>query len=217
MTRSHAPLWTLDELSAQVVQALTVDYPGQANGQVREMPDIRTIRFYTTRGLIDRPVQMRGRTALYGERHLLQLVAIKRLQAKGLTLAEIQEQVVGQSTRGLRALARLPVHRHQTAETDTADRHQTDQTAEDRRRGRFWEASPAPVPEGETNTERTEEMQKKRGRDVLPLVGVTLDDGVTLLLQAARSLDEQDVEALRSAAAPLMKTLRERRIRVAER
>jgi hypothetical protein len=62
-----------------------------------------------------------------------------------------------------------------------------------------------------------EEVQKNGGRDVLPLVGVALDEGVTLLLEAARPLDELDVEALRSAAAPLMKTLRERRIRVVER
>src|SRR5215469_17943928 len=102
MTLSYSPLWTLDELSDQVARALAVDYPGQASGRVREMPDIRTIRYYTTRGLIDRPAQMRGRTALYGQRHLLQLVAIKRLQAEGLSLAEIQVQVVGQSNRRLR-------------------------------------------------------------------------------------------------------------------
>jgi len=80
----HSPLWTLTELSAQVDSALAVDYSGQANGRVREVPDMRTIRYYTTRGLLDPPAQMRGRTALYGKRHLLQLVAIKRLQAKGL-------------------------------------------------------------------------------------------------------------------------------------
>src|SRR5215212_2263085 len=33
---------------------------------------------------------MRGRTALYGRRHLAQVVAIKRLQAMGRSLAEIQ-------------------------------------------------------------------------------------------------------------------------------
>jgi len=211
MTLSHSPLWTLAELSAEVTRALG-DEASQANGRVREVPDARTIRFYTTRGLIDRPVQMRGRTALYGERHLLQLVAIKRLQATGLTLAEIQMQVVGQSNRRLRELARLPVHRHQTVETDAADRHQTEQTAEERRSGPFWGASPAAVPEGETNSERTEEMQKNRGRDVLSLVGVSLDEGVTLLLEAARSLDERDVEALRTAAAPLLKLLKRKRM-----
>ncbi|MBE7453503.1 MAG: MerR family transcriptional regulator, partial [Kofleriaceae bacterium] len=60
-----------------------------ANGQVRAVPDERSIRYYTTLGVLDRPV-LRGRTALYGRRHLAQLVAIKRLQAEGHTLAEIQ-------------------------------------------------------------------------------------------------------------------------------
>ncbi|HEY7315139.1 MAG TPA: MerR family transcriptional regulator [Gemmataceae bacterium] len=211
MTLSYPPLWTLAELSAEVTRALG-DEASQANGRVREVPDVRTIRFYTTRSLIDRPAQMRGRTALYGERHLLQLVAIKRLQAKGLTLAEIQVQVVGQSNRRLRELARLPAHRHQTGETDAADRHQTEQTAEDRREGHFWGSLPAPVPEGETDAEQVEEVQKNRGRDVLSLVGVSLDEGVTLLLEAARSLDESDVEALRTAAAPLLKLLRRRQM-----
>ncbi len=76
---------------------LAVDYAGQANGRVREVPDQRTIRYYTTLGLIDRPAEMRGRTALYGVRHLLQLVAIKRLQTHGLSLAEIQTRVVGRT------------------------------------------------------------------------------------------------------------------------
>src|SRR5690349_1305941 len=147
MTLSHSPLWTLDELSHQVALALAVDYPGQANGRVREMPDIRTIRYYTTRGLIDRPAQMRGRTALYGQRHLLQLVAIKRLQAEGLSLAEIQLRVTGQTDAVLRKLARVSPHRLQTDETDGAAQPQTEQTAEDRRNGDFWRAAPAPVPE----------------------------------------------------------------------
>ncbi|MGE3546938.1 MAG: hypothetical protein AB7L28_23630, partial [Kofleriaceae bacterium] len=34
---------------------------------------------------------MRGRTALYGRRHLAQVVAIKRLQSTGRSLAEIQQ------------------------------------------------------------------------------------------------------------------------------
>ena len=70
------------------------------------MPDLRTIRYYTTLGLLDRPAAMRGRTALYGPRHLLQLVAIKRLQARGLSLAAVQERVVGLSDAALRRLAR---------------------------------------------------------------------------------------------------------------
>src|ERR671932_10436 len=90
---SRAPLWTLDELCAQVALALAADYAGQASGRVREVPDRRTIRYYTTLGLVDRPAAVRGRTALYGRRHLLQLVAIKRLQAEGRSLADVQVEL----------------------------------------------------------------------------------------------------------------------------
>ncbi|HTV69008.1 MAG TPA: MerR family transcriptional regulator [Rhizobiaceae bacterium] len=189
-----------------------MDYPGQANGQVREVPDIRTIRYYTTLGLIDRPAQMRGRTALYGKRHLLQLVAIKRLQAKGLLLKEIQKQLVGQTDTVLRRLAQLPAQRPRTERTEPAE-----QRADDRRRAAFWGEVPAPLSESKTTAEQTGEVQKSSGRNVCPLVGVTLADGVTLLLETDRSLDEQDVEALRSAAAPLLKILKTRRIVDAER
>jgi hypothetical protein len=44
------PRWTLDELTARVALALSVDYAGQSSGRVREVPDRRTIRFYTSRG-----------------------------------------------------------------------------------------------------------------------------------------------------------------------
>src|ERR1700730_4103681 len=95
MSSEAKPLWTIDELGRLVAAALSVDYAGQANGQVRDVPDRRTIRYYTTLGLIDRPAEMRGRTALYGRRHLLQLVAIKRLQAAGRSLTEIQQHLLG--------------------------------------------------------------------------------------------------------------------------
>src|SRR5262245_42574401 len=106
--KSSRPLWTIDELGGQAAAALSVDYAGQASGRVRDVPDRRTIRYYTTLGLLDRPAEMRGRTALYGRRHLLQLVAIKRLQARGLSLAEVQLQLVGLTDAALRQLARVP-------------------------------------------------------------------------------------------------------------
>ena len=92
--------WTLDELVARVSDALgAADYPGAPNGRVREVPDRRAIRWYTTIGLLDRPAGMRGRTALYGPRHLAQLVAIKHRQAQGRSLAEIQAELVGAGIR----------------------------------------------------------------------------------------------------------------------
>jgi DNA-binding transcriptional MerR regulator len=102
------PPWTIEELSEQVADALAVDYPGQSSGRVRDVPDRRTIRWYTTIGLVDRPAAMRGRTALYERRHLLQLVAIKRLQTEGRTLAQIQHDLVGATDAVLERIADVP-------------------------------------------------------------------------------------------------------------
>lgn len=100
-------LWTLSELTDRA-GALLSDLPaGRVNARVREIPDARTIRWYQTTGLVDRPL-MRGRTAMYGPRHLFQLVAIKRLQAQGHTLAEIQAELAGLDTPALERIARVP-------------------------------------------------------------------------------------------------------------
>src|SRR5437016_3799410 len=103
----NAERWTIDELGMQAALALSVDYAGAPNGRVRDVPDRRTIRYYTTLGLLDRPLEMCGRTALYGRRHLWQLTAIKRLQAKGLSLAEIQQRLLGLPDAALRKLAQV--------------------------------------------------------------------------------------------------------------
>ena len=102
------PRWTLDELAERVDVALAVDYAGPPSARVRAVPDRRAIRWYTTIGLIDRPVAHRGRTALYGPRHLLQLVAVKRLQASGLPLVAIQQELAGATDTQLARVARLP-------------------------------------------------------------------------------------------------------------
>ena len=102
------PRWTLDELAERVDAALAVDYHGQSSGRVRDVPDRRAIRWYTTIGLIDRPVAHRGRTAIYGPRHLLQLVAVKRLQATGLPLVAIQQELAGATDTELRRVAQVP-------------------------------------------------------------------------------------------------------------
>src|SRR5438876_6270293 len=101
-------LLPLDDLCSQVALALSVDYDGAPNERIRDVPDRRTIRYYTTLGLIDRPRAMRGRTALYGRRHVLQLVTIKRWQGHGLSLSEIQQRLLGLSDAELERLARVP-------------------------------------------------------------------------------------------------------------
>src|SRR4029077_9416572 len=54
------------------------------------------------------PRSRRGRVARYGRRHLLQLVAVKRRQAEGRSLAEIQAELAGATDDALAAGARLP-------------------------------------------------------------------------------------------------------------
>jgi len=95
--------WTLDELIAEA--AAVLGGVEQGSQRVRDVPDQRTVRYYTTLGLVDGPEEFRGKVGLYGERQLLQLVAIKRLQAQGETLAAIQARLLGLSTARLRALA----------------------------------------------------------------------------------------------------------------
>ena len=130
-----------------------------ADGRVREVPDARAIRWYSTIGLVARPATMRGRTALYGQRHLLQLVAVKRRQAEGRRLAEIQAELAGATDEQLGAIARLD------APEPPAN------GADPQIRPRFWAerpvAGPAPA-----------EQPPSTGA----LNGLHLDGGVVLLL-----------------------------------
>ncbi|WP_433795713.1 MerR family transcriptional regulator [Actinoplanes sp. CA-252034] len=127
----------MEQLVERVSAALAAEYPGAPNGRVREVPDRRSIRWYTTIGLVDRPLGTRGRTVLYGPRHLLQLVAIKRRQAAGRTLAEIQEELAGASEETLAAVARVPERVLVLDEPPPSPAPA---------RGPFWKASP-PAPD----------------------------------------------------------------------
>ncbi|HET7518208.1 MAG TPA: MerR family transcriptional regulator, partial [Actinomycetes bacterium] len=142
------PRWTLDELAEQVDAALAVDYAGPPSGRVRAVPDRRAIRWYTTIGLIDRPVAHHGRTALYGPRHLLQLVAVKRLQAKGLPLAAIQQELASATDSQLARVAHLPSDAEQAAAGRTAaalpmPAGRPWEAAGRARRASFWREPPA--------------------------------------------------------------------------
>lgn len=198
----NVPLWTIDELGMQVALALAVDYAGAPNGRVRGVPDQRTIRYYTTLGLLDRPAEMRGRTALYKRRHLLQLVAIKRLQARGEALADIQQRLLGATNSALERIAQLP---EQTEDSDTG------QVASQRDES-FWKTSPAVG----AAQDRGEAGALASGQRVVlspcQLVTLSLADAVTLTLAAGRPLDADDLEAIRTVAAPLLKLLDKRRL-----
>jgi DNA-binding transcriptional MerR regulator len=191
-------VWTIDELVDRVRTALAAEYPGAPNGRVRDLPDRRAVRWYTTIGLVDRPA-MRGRTALYGHRHLLQLVALKRRQAAGRTLAEIQAELAGATDRTLTEIARIPAGR-------TADaRHHP---AEPPSRRRFWTeptAAPGDAPAAPPAEPDRPTDQAAAAPPAEPLTGISLDGGVILLLPARPGL--ADYPAIAAAARPLLDLL----------
>jgi DNA-binding transcriptional MerR regulator len=202
MTAPHLGNLTIDELAASAAVLLSEAGLGQPSGRVREVPDARTLRFYTTHGLLDRPAAFQGRTALYGRRHLHQIVAIKRLQARGLSLAGIQERLLGLDDR---ALARL-------AGAEPADeKAAVAQSAAPRRRSTFWKTPPSG-----TSGDRAEPQPvigPPPGVREERLGAIRLGDGLVLLVErASREIDDTDREAARAAAAPLVKALRVRRL-----
>jgi DNA-binding transcriptional MerR regulator len=219
MKNDEVVRWTIEELRAAVAAALGEGYDGPPNGRVRDVPDQRTIRYYTTLGLIDRAVEMRGRTALYGTRHLLQLVAIKKLQAQGQSLSEVQQSLVGQPTAAIARLAGLSLGRL---------KEKRDQGPSSSRL--FWKEAPAPADKSEVDeTPRSGAPFKKVAGTVLrntaravpetvpdtflgadrpqQLQGIKLAANVTLLVAGSRTLEDSDLAALRLASSPLIDLL----------
>jgi DNA-binding transcriptional MerR regulator len=187
-------VWTMDELVERVRQALAAEYPGAPNGRVRDVPDRRAIRWYTTTGLVDRPAGLRGRTALYGSRHLLQLVAVKRRQAQGHSLAAIQAELAGASDAELALAARVPEDLLRGGDEAPA--------ADGPVRSRFW-ATPAAAPQ----LAGPPAAAARSGPDVAarPVGGVALGGGAILVLPVRP--DAADYEAIATAARPLLDLL----------
>src|SRR5262249_48691338 len=96
---------TLDELADEVQTMLAGKglLEAQEDGRISSAPDPRTVRYYTTLGLLDRP-EIVEREARYGRRHVLQLCAIKAMQVAGLPLAEIQARLYSRTDLELEAL-----------------------------------------------------------------------------------------------------------------
>ncbi|MGW0803058.1 helix-turn-helix domain-containing protein [Nonomuraea sp. NPDC002799] len=216
--------WTIGELAERAALALRDGAP--VNGRVRDVPGERLIRWYTTIGLVDPPLTRRGRTAQYGRRHLLQLVAVKRLQAVGNSIADIQAALTGATDRTLEATARLD----DAALTDGTAPPKSGAAAGSGAAGdgrlpgpgrstreRFWAERPG---DGSTGT-AAGTADEMGGADVADgtragaaavIAGVRLGDGVRLVLDARRPLAAQDVQAVLAAAGPLLAVLEEREL-----
>jgi DNA-binding transcriptional MerR regulator len=205
--------WTILELAELAAETLAVTRPSgteggpeRANGRVRDVPNERLIRWYVTVGLVDPPLSRRGRVARYGRRHLLQLVAVKRRQAEGLSLAEIQAELAGATDEALAAVACIPDIEPALPAAPAAP-------------SRFWvpqPSQPTPAVEGPGQPESAAaDRANAEPGTVLPLAGlvhgVRLAPGVTLLLDGADHEPSPDeVTEIVNAARPLVRALADR-------
>src|SRR6266536_1345244 len=191
-------MWTLDDLVDRVQAALAGDrYPGAPNGRVRDVPDRRAVRWYAPLGLVDRPAGMRGRVALYGPRHLLQLVAVKRRQAEGRSLAEIQAELAGAPDAILAAIAHVPTELLEVPPAANGDTVA---------RPRFWTAAPAPaLAPAPAAAPAPSAARRSAVAGNGTLAGVPLGGGAVLLLPVPP--DPDDLAALTEAARPLLDLL----------
>jgi DNA-binding transcriptional MerR regulator len=84
-----------------------------ANGQAGNCITERNVRYYRSLGLLDAP--MTGSGGGYGEKHRLQLIAIRVLQAQGQPLSRIRLLLSGRSLEDLRE-----IEEHGLAEPEAA-------------------------------------------------------------------------------------------------
>lgn len=188
-------IFPIEELRRLVAIALDVsDYEPTESARVRAIPDIRTIRYYTTLGLIDRPAELQGRTAYYNLRHVEQLVAIKRLQTRGLSLADIQQEMLGLSSARLARLANLP-DKLETSAREVATENRTASGAEPETA--FWKRIPQSAGRRNSRTDSTVEIMR--------VTRIKLDEHTTLEFNACEL--PVDTARILAAARPLIDEL----------
>lgn len=185
-SKDPEPGWTLEELNDVAVAALTQDRAAPGHWEGVELGP-RTIRYYSTLGLLDRPAAMRGRQALYGARHLFQLVATKRLQARGLSLDEAKARLADLTTDALAAIAEVPEDLIASSLNPIADGAGFRVA---------WDAAVA---------EALEETSKEPR-----LITVSLSPSVTLSVATQHAMSPADIAAVRDSARAVLHTLRGR-------
>lgn len=196
--------WTIDELAERAAEALASEGVRAPNGRVAELPARRVIRWYATIGLLDRPLRTGGRVARYGERHLLQLVAVKRRQAEGYPLAAIQAELAGATDATLRRVADLPTGTTPapppSSPSPSPPSPPSAPAQPDADGGRqFWRTTTAVPAAAATDTTPT------ASGSVAPVYPVPLHPAATLTLP--RPPDADDLTAIHTAARPLLDLL----------
>jgi len=106
--------YSISELAGQVNAWCAAHQIEPLHNSVGPQVTVRNIRYYQTLGLVDRPSGPHGKG--FGEKHRLQLAAIRLLQSKGLPLERIRELLHDRTEkeleqieqRGVAELERLP-------------------------------------------------------------------------------------------------------------
>jgi DNA-binding transcriptional MerR regulator len=211
-------LLTLPEFAEAAAWAVQASGVVPDNRQAKAVPAARMIRYYTARGLLPRP-GTRGRALVYGRRHLLHLVAIKRLQGQGMGLDEIGQRLAGITDADLEGLAAVAEEAMPATlgEVDAAQPKEASRSA-----ARFWEAPlvvTAQVASGrEAATATSKRATASGGPTVSAAVSaapavtakavteIRLSDSVRLLVESDRS-GLPNLDALRAVAGPLLQLL----------
>lgn len=216
MNLSANTIGRLDELVQRSQRLLALLPVGAGESRrVRWQPDARLVRYYTTLGLLDRPAELRGRTAYYHDRHLLQLLAIKTLQAQGLSLQAIQLSLVGQTDAALAALIGLPADWQEHLASHAADSSPSSVAPGEGRNlqmttaapSRFWERTPKPtLPSPEAMIDQPTSLHSPAALEpIQELLAITLAPGAQLLLDRNRypKIDRQIETALHTLRTAL--------------
>ncbi len=90
----------LDVLLSQAIRFIPLFVTKQVRYKVTDIPTKRTIQYYVHKGLISKPGR-RGRRIAFSYRHLLQVLAVKKLQNDYLPLRKIAEIMGSSSEREL--------------------------------------------------------------------------------------------------------------------
>jgi DNA-binding transcriptional MerR regulator len=88
-------------VSEEVLSELGIE---QKRGTVSLVPDERTIRYYLAEGLIQPADEKQGTASVFSYKNLLQLVAVKKLQAEHLPIRKIRELVTDKDEQHLESL-----------------------------------------------------------------------------------------------------------------
>src|SRR5205085_2469802 len=100
----HARFIGVSELALEAAKILAESGLAQERATVTELPDERTIRYYMTEGLIPSADEKQGTASVFGYRHLLQLLVVKKLQSEHLPIRKIRDLVEGRTERELERL-----------------------------------------------------------------------------------------------------------------